>query len=283
MIAFTCPACKSAVQRHDQEVGTKVSCPSCGQRLQVPKPSQDSPTLMGVPLPEPLAAPKTASDHPAKIIRCVCPQCQAVIKAPAKAAGARSSCPRCGAPMEIPTPRAELVEDVLPVSVTASPPMPVGPSPEVVRDYSHGHTALPRGQQAGTGNGLSGGMAALILGIVLLVGLGGGLLLTVILTSAATNDSEVVKLRNQISSSEVQLDALDAEFRAAVARGNAAHAAVLGDQIAAKYEDQAILCDMLTTRLAHGPERDSFVRIAADSRANAQRCRTQSAHIRSSR
>jgi len=48
----------------------------------------------------------------AKTIRCACPHCQAVIKAPAKAAGTRASCPRCGLKVEIPVLKAEPIQVV---------------------------------------------------------------------------------------------------------------------------------------------------------------------------
>ncbi|MBL8792740.1 MAG: paraquat-inducible protein A, partial [Planctomycetia bacterium] len=37
MIAFTCPKCQHQLTRHDNEAGSKIPCPACGQRLQVPQ------------------------------------------------------------------------------------------------------------------------------------------------------------------------------------------------------------------------------------------------------
>ncbi|MBL8794286.1 MAG: hypothetical protein JNM56_10295 [Planctomycetia bacterium] len=36
MIAFLCPTCHTALNRDDREAGTKIACPSCGQRLLIP-------------------------------------------------------------------------------------------------------------------------------------------------------------------------------------------------------------------------------------------------------
>lgn len=46
MIAFSCPRCNHGVTRHESEAGSKVACPSCGQRLQVPQSPHDK-TLLG--------------------------------------------------------------------------------------------------------------------------------------------------------------------------------------------------------------------------------------------
>lgn len=46
-IRFACPTCKSALEAAEDTVGSKSSCPKCGQRVQVPDPRRDE-TLMGV-------------------------------------------------------------------------------------------------------------------------------------------------------------------------------------------------------------------------------------------
>lgn len=119
MIAFTCPACTMLLNVHDDQAGTKVPCPSCGQRLRVPQcPESESPTIMGKFV---LPTPRTSGpDEGARTIRCVCPHCQAIIKAPPRAAGAKAPCPRCSLLVEIPVPKADYVEE--PVSVVPSPP-----------------------------------------------------------------------------------------------------------------------------------------------------------------
>src|SRR5437764_289063 len=42
MIRFACPRCKTVLNREDHEVGGKVNCPSCDQRLQIPGPTGSS-------------------------------------------------------------------------------------------------------------------------------------------------------------------------------------------------------------------------------------------------
>jgi DNA-directed RNA polymerase subunit RPC12/RpoP len=38
MIHYSCPRCSAILQAADQEAGSKVACPHCGQRLQLPLP-----------------------------------------------------------------------------------------------------------------------------------------------------------------------------------------------------------------------------------------------------
>lgn len=48
MIEFKCPRCQNTLQCHGQKAGSKLPCPSCGQRLQVPTPPpQLDQTIMG--------------------------------------------------------------------------------------------------------------------------------------------------------------------------------------------------------------------------------------------
>jgi hypothetical protein len=98
-----------------------------------------------------------------------------------------------------------------------------------------------------------------------------------------SKEADILRLKNQITSLESQMQSLDIEFNVALNQGNAYRAASLSDQIASKYEEQAILCDTLSTKLAGGPERDDCVRKAADGRAHAQRLRDQAAGFRSRR
>lgn len=128
MIAFTCPACTMLLNVHDDQAGTKVPCPSCGQRLRVPQcPESESPTIMGkLVLP---TSRTSAPDEGARTIRCVCPHCQAIIKAPPKAAGAKAPCPRCSLLVEIPVPKAGHVEEPLTVIPVRSSATPIAPPP----------------------------------------------------------------------------------------------------------------------------------------------------------
>jgi len=46
MIAFACPRCKTRIGRHNSEALTKIACPGCGQRLQVPQVPNDHGELL---------------------------------------------------------------------------------------------------------------------------------------------------------------------------------------------------------------------------------------------
>src|SRR5262245_14592042 len=48
MISFRCPRCQCQLTRADNESGCETSCPSCGQRLQIPQVSKSKDqTLLG--------------------------------------------------------------------------------------------------------------------------------------------------------------------------------------------------------------------------------------------
>lgn len=130
MIAFACAKCKTKLHRPDAEAGTKIFCTSCNQKLLVPTPPRladktmlgelqatDNRTLLGELQPAPTSRvqtrPTTQPVSPAASpIRCACPHCNAVINADPRTAGTRASCPSCGCPVEIPLPKANLIEDV---------------------------------------------------------------------------------------------------------------------------------------------------------------------------
>jgi len=88
MIRFACPVCRTAYQVPDDKAGHKRTCPSCGQRMQVPAPPPSSTTVLAplleyqpdpVPRPEPsapmaipvlaVAAVAPEVESPAPIIR----------------------------------------------------------------------------------------------------------------------------------------------------------------------------------------------------------------------
>jgi hypothetical protein len=48
-IRFACPACNAVMNAPDGKAGRKVSCPKCGQRLQIPAPPKG--TILAKPLP----------------------------------------------------------------------------------------------------------------------------------------------------------------------------------------------------------------------------------------
>ena len=50
MIRFACPRCRAVLEQPDSGGGTKMTCPSCGQRLQVPA-SAENKTVLGDLMP----------------------------------------------------------------------------------------------------------------------------------------------------------------------------------------------------------------------------------------
>ncbi|HKB39285.1 MAG TPA: trypsin-like peptidase domain-containing protein, partial [Gemmataceae bacterium] len=69
MIRFSCPSCKTVLSVTAEQAGTKLGCPCCGQRLQVPQPPAPRPqdkTVLGALLPEnvPTAPRPAASPAP---------------------------------------------------------------------------------------------------------------------------------------------------------------------------------------------------------------------------
>lgn len=107
MIAFTCRTCSTVLDRPDSEAGTKIVCPSCGQRLLVPQAATAEPAARPAsdPARESSSAPVTGNDKPDKI-RFNCPHCNAAIRASVRKAGASSTCPHCQGPLQVPVPGA---------------------------------------------------------------------------------------------------------------------------------------------------------------------------------
>jgi S1-C subfamily serine protease len=66
MIQFSCPPCKKVLKVAPEHGGKKLSCPGCGQRLQVPAamPARNK-TILGSSLPETASHSATASSRPA--------------------------------------------------------------------------------------------------------------------------------------------------------------------------------------------------------------------------
>lgn len=125
MITFSCPRCETLLQQPNELASSKVQCPGCGQRLKVPElPASESPTIVGK-----LVMPASRTSAPDDTIRCVCPHCQAIIKAPSKAAGAKAPCPRCSLLVEIPVPKAGYVEEPVTVIPARQFVPPIAPTP----------------------------------------------------------------------------------------------------------------------------------------------------------
>jgi Zn finger protein HypA/HybF involved in hydrogenase expression len=166
MIAFHCPKCRTSLRRQDQEAGSKIPCPSCGQRLQVPQPPPSDHTVMGelsldaanqtllgdlAPQPSPRNFPQPRPVLPAPVrtptasFQFACPYCQTVITANANNVGKRVACPRCKSPMDILLPGGPLANVPLPVAAFAEqrlavieiedePPIEVHPAPVAPSD-----------------------------------------------------------------------------------------------------------------------------------------------------
>ncbi|OAI48656.1 hypothetical protein AYO44_06750 [Planctomycetaceae bacterium SCGC AG-212-F19] len=106
MIAFSCPKCKTMLQRADAEAGTKTLCPSCNQKLLVPAPASKDQTIMGQLQPElEDRLSTTSSDRPrvvtsdpvpVTVIRCTCPHCAARIEGKRVSFAMLTTCPECG-------------------------------------------------------------------------------------------------------------------------------------------------------------------------------------------
>ena len=90
MVRFACPQCNSVHEFPDQQVGKKVDCPTCGQRLQIPSPKMQMPrnkTVLGsllAPFVRVKPVPKVAT----------CPVCRQKLKIPEKHID-KATCPTC--------------------------------------------------------------------------------------------------------------------------------------------------------------------------------------------
>lgn len=120
---------------------------------------------------------------------------------------------------------------------------------------------------------------AILLCASITVGL---LLVSYFRTAGVSQDSEVVRLKNDIHRLQTQLEAVEIEYHNALLHRDRSRAATLCDQFAARADEQATACDLLAVRLTQGNERDDCVRMAQDRRRLALTWRTCAAQIRSS-
>ncbi len=91
MIRFTCAGCGRVVEVGDGDAGLSMSCPTCGQRLQVPGAARAD----GV---SESARPRlSAQAEPDRGMVAIedCPQCGKALQVPEADAGRRVACPRC--------------------------------------------------------------------------------------------------------------------------------------------------------------------------------------------
>jgi DNA-directed RNA polymerase subunit M/transcription elongation factor TFIIS len=99
VIRFSCPSCERVIEVGDEDAGRKMSCPTCGQRLEVPSPAR---TVLGKP--EPRAEPQPEKPRRAKRVEPDedlvaiedCPECGKALQVEEDDIGHRVECVRCG-------------------------------------------------------------------------------------------------------------------------------------------------------------------------------------------
>jgi len=255
MIAFSCSRCQHALTRHDNETGSKIACPACGQRLTVP----------------------SATSDPAVRIRCLCPQCRAVINAEPHRAGTTANCPRCGTAFQVPPPPKADLRLATEQSIMLGPAAGTPSEPTLPGEPEQPSSRPPTtsGREIATALG----WAAFILGgaAVLMVALCCGLIWSVRESNA---EHHAVYLKNDIASREAKLVAMELELAAALARGDQRKAQGHYEAMAQELGFIATDCDQLALRLSAGRERDDYLRIAQDRRTRAESCRTNAALLR---
>lgn len=65
MISYSCPKCKTFLTAIDGDAGSKVQCPKCGQRLQIPRPPAPvNKTVLGTLEPNPAPVARHAPPPP---------------------------------------------------------------------------------------------------------------------------------------------------------------------------------------------------------------------------
>lgn len=129
MIRFACLTCKAVLERPESEAGAKLSCPACGQRLQVPAHGapQADPGRSVAPGDVPLPPGSLGAGRSGYQVRSVlgrehvfwdCPACQGSVDV---AVGFRHStvhCPHCSAKIAVP----EAAASRAPVPPAPAPP-----------------------------------------------------------------------------------------------------------------------------------------------------------------
>jgi DNA-directed RNA polymerase subunit M/transcription elongation factor TFIIS len=100
VIRFSCPGCERVVEVADDEAGHKMSCPTCGQRLQVPAPNRTvlgklEPRAEEPARPQPKPAARDEADEDLVPVE-DCPECGKALQVPEEDLGRRVECPRCG-------------------------------------------------------------------------------------------------------------------------------------------------------------------------------------------
>jgi len=286
MIAFPCPRCKHNLTRHENEAGSKVACPSCGQRLLVPERSRTGKEadLQLDPAEILLHGNSQAATAAAKsergVLRFECPHCKSVLKADPAKAGTRATCPKCGRLAEVPVPKGKLldepiIEDLSAHLVPQLPPPEPPRNPYLVEAVPSRSTPPPMPAPSSPYRHL------VLLALLLLAGVGVGVFaVSYYRSERAAQEAESLRHKSRIQSLHSQLNALDIEFRAAVSRRDKYRASTLCDQIAHKAELLAEEIDHLVVQLPSGPERDQFVGMAANARLTVAENRATAAQMR---
>ena len=134
MIRFFCPRCKSVLEQPDNAGGTKVACPQCGQRLQVPFPPANK-TILGdlvasgmAPQSEPFPADaRIRSVDGRQFMAWSCPLCQNQVEAALDLAQPSIRCPHCARKIQVPPAPNPLAPP--PPGPPSPPPLAVPPPP----------------------------------------------------------------------------------------------------------------------------------------------------------
>src|SRR5262249_42337157 len=113
MVRFHCPRCQQLLESPDTEAGSKLPCPLCGHRLQIPSPPPPPPpenrTVLGVPEVPPDSvpvqvvnpAPQTPTP-PESLIDFDCPYCGARLEIEEFMVGRPTRCPDCRRKLRVP-------------------------------------------------------------------------------------------------------------------------------------------------------------------------------------
>ncbi|MBL8797210.1 MAG: hypothetical protein JNM56_25130 [Planctomycetia bacterium] len=286
MLSFSCSRCKHNLTRHENEAGSKVACPSCGQRLLVPeqiRAGKDG-DLQLDPAEILLHGDSQLTTTPEKaargVLRFECPHCKSVLKADPAKAGTRANCPKCGKLAEVPVPKGRLLEEREPIIEDLSAHLvPQLPPPEPSRNPYRVEPV--RSTPPLTPTPSSSYRHLILLALLLLAGVGVGVFaVSYYRSERAAQEAESLRLKSRIQSLHSQLNALDIEFRAAVSRRDKYRASTLCDQIAHKAELLAEEIDHLVVKLPSGPERDQFVGMAANARLTVAENRATAAQMR---
>jgi DNA-directed RNA polymerase subunit RPC12/RpoP len=100
-IKYTCPRCKAPLEAAASEAGTKLNCPKCSQRVQVPAAPKPEPAAAAPGLNKTmLASDESAAPRPP--IKYNCPNCKKPLEAPADQGGTKRNCPACNQRLQIP-------------------------------------------------------------------------------------------------------------------------------------------------------------------------------------